>query len=372
MADTEFPDRSWVEADGRAAVAFRELADAVERVVAVASPGDGAVAYINPFTERSTGIPASEVVGRSFADRLIPGEDREAFEAASRRSSRSGVAVDLDGMIRRRDGSLRMIRWGLRPIAGPDGVSALLIVGRDVTDVGRAEQRLLQAERMAAIGQVSAGLAHESRNALQRSQACLEMLALKVEDRPDAVDLIGRIQQAQDDLHRLYEDVREFAAPIHLELRPCRLSDVWRRAWEKLDRARMGRDVRFEEAGEVLSLECTADAFRLEQVFANLFDNSLAASTDPAKVTVDASLARLDGRDGLRVVVRDDGPGLTSEQRARFFDAFFTTKTRGTGLGTAIVKRIIEAHGGRVEVGAAHPRGAEVVLTIPRGRGDDA
>ena len=87
----------------------------------------------------------------------------------------------------------------------------------DITERQAAQERMLQAERLAAIGQMVAGLAHESGNALARSQACLEMLALEVEDRPEALDLIGRIQKAQDHLQQLYEEVRSYAAPLKLD-----------------------------------------------------------------------------------------------------------------------------------------------------------
>jgi len=83
----------------------------------------------------------------------------------------------------------------------------------DVAALHEARRRLVQAERLAAIGQMVAGLAHESRNALQRSQACLEMLALQLDNQPRALNLVGRIQKANDDLHRLYEEVRGYSAP---------------------------------------------------------------------------------------------------------------------------------------------------------------
>ena len=79
-----------------------------------------------------------------------------------------------------------------------------------------------------------AGLAHESRNAFQRIQACLEMLALEVEDRPEALEWVARIQRAQEHLHHLYEEVRNYAAPIHLERRACDMARAWRDTWSHL------------------------------------------------------------------------------------------------------------------------------------------
>src|SRR5262249_48338756 len=111
---------------------------------------------------------------------------------------------------------------------------------RDIRAHLRAEESLRQAERLAAIGQMVTGLTHESRNALQRSQACLELLTLEVREQPSALDLISRIQKAQDHLHQLFEDVREYAASIRLERRPCNLPDIWREAWSHLQAAWRG------------------------------------------------------------------------------------------------------------------------------------
>jgi signal transduction histidine kinase len=256
----------------------------------------------------------------------------------------------------------------------------------DVTERKRVQEQALQTERLAAIGQMMTGLAHESGNALARSQACLEMLEWEVQDRPEAQDLIGRIQKAQNDLKHLYEEVRGYAAPLRLQREPCDLRTVWRRAWENLALRRQGRDASLHEETGDLDLTCAIDLFRLEQVFRNILDNSLAACLDPVRVEIQCLEVRLAGRPAVRVSVRDNGPGLNAEQRQRIFEPFFTTKTKGTGLGMAIAKRIVEAHGGHIEAGppsqeplpdkASSPGsapahcpvggGAEVLITLPR------
>jgi hypothetical protein len=211
-----------------------------------------------------------------------------------------------------------------------------------------------------------AGLAHESRNALQRSQACLEMLARLARGRPEELDLIDRLQKAQDHLHHLYEDVRSYAAPIRLDRRPCDLADVWREAWADLAPARRGRRASLREELPASDARCPADPFRLGQVFRNLFENALASAPDPVELVLRTEEAELDGRPAIRVSVRDNGPGLAPEQRPMIFEPFYTTRTKGTGLGLAISRRIVEAHGGRVGLGDGEGTGAEFLITLPK------
>jgi signal transduction histidine kinase len=226
--------------------------------------------------------------------------------------------------------------------------------------------RLLQSERLAAIGQMVTGLAHESRNALQRTHACLDMLAEHIKDRQDALDLVARIEKSQDELHVLYEQVREFAAPLRLDRQPFDLDAIVAAAWTDLEVVRESRDVELDRIRSDTDRVCSVDRFALAQVFRNIFENSLQACDDPVRISVRYDAARLRGQPALRIAVRDNGPGLSAEERSRIFEPFFTTKIHGTGLGMAIAERIVTAHGGDVEIGEIRARGTEIVVTLPR------
>src|SRR5262249_42317640 len=141
---------------------------------------------------------------------------------------------------------------------------AVLAVGQDITQLKRAQEQALQSERLAAIGQMMTGLAHESGNALARSQSCLEMLTWEVEDRPEALELITRIQKAQDHLKHLYEEVRGYAAPLVLQREAWDLAGVWRQAWENLSLVRRGRDAALREELGGVDRHCAVDPFQLE------------------------------------------------------------------------------------------------------------
>jgi PAS domain S-box-containing protein len=349
----------------RSEAAFRTLVEAAPCMILILRT-DHTIAYFSPFAERLTGYRAAEVLGHDFSRTFLPERARQVVGEEIQRIFAGTLTRGHENQILRRDGTPCWVVWNAHVLSDYEGAPALLTVGQDINQLKQAQEQALQSERLAAIGQMMTGLAHESGNALARSQACLEMLALEVEDRPEAKDLIARIQKAQDHLRQLYEEVRAYAAPVRLERESVDLASIWRQAWTNLAVARKARDTALQETGHCADLSCWVDPFRLEQVFRNIMENSLAACRDPVRLEVHSSETTLDGQPAIRLAVRDNGPGLNAEQKRRVFDPFYTTKTKGTGLGMAIARRIIEAHGGRIAVGQDAAPGAEIVVTLPR------
>jgi two-component system sensor kinase FixL len=350
----------------RSEAAFRTLVEAAPCMIVILR-GDLTIAYFSPFAEELTGYSAAEVMGDNYVERFLCGECQKTLRGHFQRVLAGATIRGFENPIRRRDGLRHWILWNAQLLPDYEGGPAILKVGQDITPLKRAQERTLQAERLAAIGQMMAGLAHESGNALARSQACLEMLGLEVEDRPEALNLVGRIQKAQNHLQQLYSEVRNYAAPLKLERERLSIRTAWRQAWANLTDHRQGRQATLREECEAVDLTCQADPFRLEQVFRNILENALAACPDPVEITIAATTATPEGQPALRIAVRDNGPGLNVEQRQRIFEPFFTTKTKGTGLGMAIAQRIIEAHGGQIAIGTDAGPGAEIRITLPRG-----
>jgi len=201
---------------------------------------------------------------------------------------------------------------------------------------------------------------------LQNRQACLEMLAREVNNQPEALRLIARIEDSQDLLIRLFDQVREYAAPIRLHLQRYDVSAILKEAWQSTGQVRQGRDARLAVNSAGVDLFCDVDRLRLGQVFRNILENALQACSDPVVIDVTCSRVNLAGRPALRFAVRNNGPPLTPEEARHIFEAFFTTKTHGTGLGMSIVKRIVEAHGGQIAVTQDMTAGMEVLITLPR------
>ncbi|HZU36667.1 MAG TPA: ATP-binding protein, partial [Gemmataceae bacterium] len=336
-----------------------------EVAIVVLAP-DARMRRVNPYFGELVGRVPGELVNKPLAEFLVS-EDRLSFqEALYRRRPGSPHARGVHRLATP-DGSTRTIAWSARPLLGAGyGQSHTLLVARDITELQEAQDRAVQAERLAAIGQMVAGLAHESRNALQRSQACLTVLSLKLTDRPAEQELVARLQRAQDDLRALYDDVREYAAPVQLDRRLCRLPQIWREAWEDLAGLRHTKQAELHEEIGSEDWKCLADPFRLKQVFRNLLDNALAAGPQPTHIIIRCVPTEIEGEAAIQVAICDNGPGFASAQQLKAFEPFYTTKLQGTGLGLAICKRVVEAHGGHIRAGQGP--GGKIILTLPRRR----
>jgi signal transduction histidine kinase len=324
----------------------------------------GRIVRCNPFLE-SLAANAGPLQDQDWFNLFLSPEDRPRLRQGLLHPTTPGNAkpITASSMIASSERP-RQLHWSGVPLFDSAGSAfAVLVIGHDITDLHEAQQRALQSQRLAAIGQVATGLAHESRNALQRIGASAEMLELELEGNSAALELVGRIHQAQSHVHQLLDEVRNYAAPVVLDRSPCRITEIWREAWQLLQPQRQDRRAELQERIEAENVVIDADRFRLIQVFRNLVENSLAAGGD--RIEIQCEPATLEGSEALRIRVRDNGPGLDAEQRRRIFEPFYTTRPTGTGLGTAIALRLVEAHGGTITVGQSAP-GAEIIITLPR------
>jgi PAS domain S-box-containing protein len=347
---------------------FRLMVENVRDYAIIMLDPQGQVATWNVGAQRMFGYTSDEIIGQQFGRFLLP-EDLEWNKPEKElQAATSEGRFEEENLRRRKDGTRFWASVIMTPMRDPDGqLVGFAKILRDLTERKRAEEKTMQAERLAAIGQMVAGLAHESRNSLQQIQAAIEMLTRRLKPGFET-DLVGEIQKATDRLHHLLENIRGYAAPINLNCDVHDLSDIWTEAWKQLDPLRKSREVEFvAEKGE-LDLHCQVDAFTLEQLFRNILQNAVEAVNGKGRIEVRCTEADLNGRPAVRIAFRDNGPGLSPEQRRRIFDPFFTTKSRGTGLGMAIAKRIVDAHGGTIGVGNGESTGTEIEVILPRGQ----
>lgn len=342
-----------------------EMLNTTEAIVLVLDL-DGNVLRFNPFFEQLTAWTLDELRGKNWFDVCVPSQERartqEIFDKTSRNIKTRGIVNEVCG----KNGRCYRIRWSNTLLRSTDGTpEAVLAAGVDITDLVNAQARALRVERLAAIGQTMTALAHESRNALQRIKAATDVMELEVQGNESAKEELLAIRRATRDMELLHDEVRSYASPIYLEPTPTLLPNVWRRIWSDLRSVLAGRAAELIESAESCDVTIEIDAVRIGQVFRNLFENSLAACAGFARVEIDC---RCVGED-IELRFRDNGPGMDEKLRLNAFDAFYTTKKSGTGLGLSICRRIVEAHGGKIEA-VECDSGACFVLRLPRRQSD--
>jgi C4-dicarboxylate-specific signal transduction histidine kinase len=236
----------------------------------------------------------------------------------------------------------------------------------------RAEAEAHRAERLAALGQLSAGLAHEIRNPLGVIKGSAEMLSRKVAgSQPLVAELAGYISSEVNRLNALVVRFLDFARPSKLELRPVRVSEIVDRALESAAASFPNAKVKIERQYAQGLPEIQADRQLCEQVFVNLITNAFQAM-EGRDASLDATLRlsiapEVSNREsGVCVTVEDSGPGVPPELREQIFNPFFTSKKDGVGLGLSIVAKIVDDHRGAIRLDSDTTHGARFRVFFPQ------
>ena len=238
----------------------------------------------------------------------------------------------------------------------------------------RAEADARRSERLAALGQMSAGLAHEIRNPLGVIKGSAEMLAQKVHDmNPLASELAGFIGSEVNRLNSLVARFLDFARPSHLDLRPARVPEIVDRAIEAVRHQFPAANVTIQRRYADHLPDVLLDSQLCEQVFVNLVTNAFqAADGAGACLEIGIEPEESNGKSGVAVIVEDNGPGVSPELREQIFNPFFTSKKDGVGLGLSIVAKIVDDHHGwiKLESEDSHGRGARFHVFFPESPSD--
>jgi two-component system, NtrC family, sensor histidine kinase HydH len=216
----------------------------------------------------------------------------------------------------------------------------------------QAQEEARRSERLAALGQMSAGLAHEIRNPLGVIKGSAEMLHQKLgESNPLASELAGYISSETNRLSALVTRFLDFARPLHAELAPQEITVVLERALHDVGLTQKDQPVRVERQYQADLPLLPLDESLCEQAFVNLIQNAYdAMGTSGGTLQVTAARAKNANQDGVEVRIEDSGPGIPEELREQIFNPFVTTKKTGVGLGLSIVSRIIDGHHGTIRV----------------------
>lgn len=330
----------------------------VQEGVLVVSP-DGNLEYANRTAEEMLGFELSRQRSRPV-ERFLPDVDWAALADPEPDGGARLSTAEIEVFRPQR----RVLSLRAFPLEGGEGAVAML---RDVTREREDAQAALESERMQAVRMLAASLAHEIGNPLNALGIHLQLLERSVKKLPDAADraeLGDCVRVARDEIARLDGILSEFLNALRNgapNLERCDVLAVLEKSLQVLRADVQERAIRIEVDHPASLPAIRADASQLQRVFFNLVKNALQAMPDGGTISI--ALAA-DDRD-LSISFRDSGTGIPPAEFARLFEPFHTGRAGGHGIGLAIVKRIVEDHGGRIDVTSGPGRGACFRLCFP-------
>jgi PAS domain S-box-containing protein len=344
---------------------FRHIVSSMRNGV-LAVTRDSRLALINDEAYRIFGVtPGHQDLGRPVGTVLT--EHAEVVRAMT-------SAFELHHLPNRAEMRLRpsgrVIGYTLALVRNDDAdVIGAAMFFRDLTRVEQLEERERLRDRLAAVGQMAAVIAHEVKNPLAGIEVMAGLLRRKVADAPDTQAVLTDIINEAKMANAIVQEVLDFVRPIQLQVEHTSVGDAVQAAVQLADtKAARGRiDVAVNVPAGLPQIQ--ADQHQITQVFTNLLINAYEAMNGAGRITVTADLVHLedggDGRAAVRVEVADDGPGVSQEVADSVFEPFFTTKPQGSGLGLAIVRKIVDAHDGRIDMRTSPGGGTTIRIVLP-------
>ena len=263
-----------------------------------------------------------------------------------------------------RNGRESLIGYSTSPLLGPDGrQSGHVLIFRDLTRLKKMETELVRMERMASLGVLGAGIAHEIRNPLAAMRFNLDFLKEDAGDRPE----IGVIRKNVDRLDDLVRKLLRFARPQQPSFAREPLRDRVEAVLALVGQQAHAGKVIITATFEKDLPDVILDGSQAEQVILNVLLNAIQAMPTGGMIRLDTHVVTRDGRRLAEVAISDEGPGLPEGIAAQIFEPFFTTRQEGTGLGLAVSHRIMEDHRGYIEVAPPEPtrRGTTFLIGFP-------
>jgi two-component system sensor histidine kinase PilS (NtrC family) len=299
----------------------------------------------------------------------INGEDKVVGNSLS--SIMPGIGIE-EPISKRREQMLYLTPNGRRLTLGfsssvlrdEDGeMKGYIIIFQDLTEIKELEDRLRMSEKMALLGRLSAGLAHEIRNPLSAISGAVEVLGEEVKPTEDNLRLVRVVTQEVERLNLLVEDFLLLTTPIQSFTTPVDVGLIITETVESFIRTvrRSGLEIVMDVHK---GLYVQADSYRLKQVIWNLLLNSMQAMPNGGRIVIESYLED----DNVAIKVSDNGCGIDQKIMHRIFEPFFTTKNLGTGLGLAIVQKVIEGYNGKIDVISSEGKGTTFVMTLPKAK----
>lgn len=328
---------------------------------------DGTIVFANKAFCDLHDYTVAEVIGRPYVDFIAP-ESRSEVKKLYERRVELGHAQDLYVYSRRtRDGRALPTENKVKLIVYR-GKTAAAGICRDITERVEMEKKVRESESLAHIGQLTTSLAHEIRNPLSSVKMNIQILLKKLEFSGNDKRRMEIMTEEISRLERILSEMLDFAKPLRLNLRSRSLKRVITSCLEMMT-------VRFQEKGIDVRRRFSRsipniliDQDKMEQAIINVLQNSIDAIPANGWIGITTKYAPR-SMSHVEIAIDDNGPGIAQEDLPYVFDPFFSNKKKGTGLGLWNVKKVIEAHGGSVDITSKRTGGVHLSMAIPVGKG---
>ena len=322
------------------------------------------VLTVNEAAEHFFGFTRAKVSGKHYID--VFADHKGVRNIIDRIYDDPDAANALETQIAR-PGAKPMpvaITWSLLADE-PEGNQTIVVNVHDLTEVKRIERQWRRGQRLAALGTMAAGVAHEVRNPLGGLRGASQLLARETSENPKLKGFLDVIVREVDRLDRTVEQLLDLARPMKSEMAAINIEDVVERALAVVRPQLKEAGVSVEKIMAAPPGRIRANAAQLTQVFLNLFLNALQAMPGGGTLTIDIQ-ART-GADAPAVIakVSDTGHGMSQQTLEHLFMPFYTNREKGTGLGLAISHKIVEEHGGAIDVSSEEGKGSTFTISLP-------
>jgi len=330
---------------------------------------EGKVLYWNEGAERIYGYLKGEVLGKKLSDFLYSrdeksrGEEERLMEALMVQVKKGEVVPNVEVKRQTKDGREIITSMTLSALRDADGkVIGASRICKDITHLKKAEERLILAERLSSLGELTAGVAHELRNPLAGIKINTQILSRKKDLAETEKRLLDSTQEGIEKIQKIVGDMLHFAKPRASHFKKEEINEVVEKSLSILQaKFKKGNISPAFEQGKGLP-RVRVDVHQIQQVLINLMLNAIQAMERGGTLTL-RTFPENGGKVGVEV--RDTGAGIPASHLKKIFDPFFTTKSEGTGLGLSISLKILDNHGATIDVESEGGKGSRFVIHFP-------
>ena len=324
----------------------------------VATDSRQRVAAFNHLAESVLQIPLVEVIGKDAAD-VLPPELWNQIQATSHHGD--VIEKELDCTVS--DGKQVPLEIGAGSFKDESGTFlGNILLFKDLTEIRSLRSEIARSQRLASVGRLAAGVAHEIRNPLSSIKGFATYFKERYREVPEDQQTADIMIQEVDRLNRVVSQLLEFARPISISPRRTSLKELIADSLKLIEGRAREKNIQIKSRFSADADDVVLDPDRINQILLNLYLNAVESMEDSGELNIEIRSA--EEKNGIEIRLSDTGCGIASADLAKIFDPYFTTKSTGTGLGLAIAHNILEAIGGKIGVESKVGRGTTFILFL--------